>query len=402
VIAGELTPELKFREAFEMWLGRRVIEGASVGERMRKVKYISDRTERDLRQYARAAARFFDELTLAEIHAGHIREFQRARATNRLIVEDGGGRQIVKNPWDHPAGANLILKEVQLVIRIMRAAGAWSDVLDEMVELVSPDEADVRRALTPEEQRRWIAAAGSREAWRVVYWCSIVALQTTAATNEMRALRLGDIFLNQGTLQIRSEGAKNRFRIRTIPLQTQEVTWALGALIDRAKMLGASGPHCYLFPFHITSDHYDALRPMTVSGLRRAWDEVRAASGIDWLTPYGLRHSAITRMAEAGVPIQVIMSFAGHIRPAMQQHYTQISMQSKRRWAAAAWMNAEAPSYAPGVASLAPGVGIPMPIAAPAGSFNGVAPRAALAGGEAGDAPEARPARRRRGATAVR
>jgi integrase len=55
--------------------------------------------------------------------------------------------------------------------------------------------------------------------------------------------------------------------------------------------------------------------------------------GLNWLRPYDLRHTAITRMAEAGVPIHVIMSFAGHMSAKMQLHYTSISMASKREWA---------------------------------------------------------------------
>jgi hypothetical protein len=105
-------------------------------------------------------------------------------------------------------------------------------------------------------------------------------------------------------------------------------------------------PWHYVFPFH-QGQTYDPERPMTVWGLRKAWDGVRSASGIEWFEPRDLRHTAITRMAEAGVPIQVIMSFAGHISPRMQQHYTAISMQAKRRWAAAAWANADMPFQPP-------------------------------------------------------
>ena len=75
------------------------------------------------------------------------------------------------------------------------------------------------------------------------------------------------------------------------------------------------------------------------TGIYKRWSEVRKAAGVEWLRPYDLRHTAITRMAEAGVPIQVIMSFAGHMTLQMQQHYTAISMASKRSWAEAAWAN---------------------------------------------------------------
>jgi len=332
VQSEELCPGLTFREAFRIWIERRVIERAGMWT---NVRYVSERTEHDLRQYARAAGKFFNELRLSDIHAGHLREYQKARAFNRLRVAGVGDTE----PWGGPAGANLIRKEVQTVVRVLRAAGAWTAHLEECFEPVTATESNVPRAMTPDEQHRWLHVASSRAEWQLVYWWSLVALQTTAATNEMRALRLGDVFLGDApVLQIRSEGAKNKFRIRTIPLESQEVNWAMRGLLERARRLGACGPHCYLFPFHVTADRYDAARPMSVWGLRKAWDAVRSESGLDWLRVYDLRHAAITRMAEAGVPIQVIMSFAGHMSPRMQQHYTAISMQAKRGWAATVFL----------------------------------------------------------------
>jgi integrase len=319
-----LTPQMTFSAAFDAWIARRIIDHAGVWSNAR---YIAPRTERDLRQYARAAERFFGALRLEEIHAGHLREYQRARA----VCDKTAGN------WAEPAGANLIRKEVQTVLRVMRAAGAWSEAIEESHEPLQSVENDVPRAMTPDEQHRFLHLAGSRMEWRAVYCWSLVALQTTASTNELRALRLGDIFLEQGVVQIRSEGAKTKFRVRTIPLQTKEVAWALHQLVERARELGAAQPHHYLFPFHVTQKKYDVTRPMTVWGLRKPWEAIRAAANLDWLRPYDLRHTAITRMAEAGVPIQVIMSFAGHMSQRMQLHYTSISMAAKREWAARAF-----------------------------------------------------------------
>lgn len=319
-----LTPQMSFTAAFELWIQRRIIDKAGVWSNAR---YISPRTEQDLRQYAAAAAKFLGSLRLEEIHAGHLLEYQRARATCDKRAAD----------WSAPAGANLIRKEVQTVARVMRAAGAWTPHHEECWEPLQAVESDTAHALTPEEQHRWLHTAGSREEWRVVYWYSLVALQTTAATNEMRSLRIGDIFLEQGTLQIRREGAKNKFRIRMIPLQTPEVVWALSCLIDRAKEMGSAGSHHYLFPFHLHHDVYDPLKPMTVWGLRKRWEEVRQAAGLREFTPYHTRHTALTRMAEAGMPLQVAMAFAGHMSPKMQQRYIAISMAAKREWAAKTW-----------------------------------------------------------------
>jgi integrase len=334
-----LTPQMRFAEAFDIWITHKTIDYGAI---VSNARFISARGERDLRQYFRAAAKFFHSLRMDEIMVGHLREYQKARALNLIRTAAGEA-----HPWERRAGANLIRKEIAVVTRVMRAAGAWTAHHEEFFEPLKVVESDVQRALSPDEQRVWLRAAASRPQWRLVYWWSIVALQTTAATNEMRSLRRSDIFLDQGIINVRSEGAKNKHRIRTIPLSSEEVVWALDCLLKRADDMGADKPFHYLFPLHITASRYNPLEPMTVFGMRKPWDAVRREAGLEWLRMYDLRHTAITRMAEAGMPIQVIMSFAGHISPRMQQHYTQISMQAKRRWMAAAWAGAEMPFSSP-------------------------------------------------------
>jgi len=319
-----LSPQQTFREAFDTWIGHRILDHQGA---FTDARYISPRTERDLRQYARQIELFFRELPLGEIHSGHLRAYQRGRAVcDRTAAA-----------WKQPAGANLIRKEVETLIRVMKVAGAWNAELDANVQIVQLVERDVEQALTPDQQHRWLHTAAQHSKWRVVYHYSVVAFQTTAATNEMRALRVGDVDLHQGTIQIRSEGAKNKFRIRTIPLMTPQLVHALDELVQRAVRLGANGPHCYLFPRHLSRDKYDATRPMSVWGLRKMWEEVRAAAQLPEFTPYHTRHTAITRMAEAGVAIQIAMSFAGHMSPRMQQRYISIGMAAKRSAAAMAF-----------------------------------------------------------------
>jgi integrase len=45
---------------------------------------------------------------------------------------------------------------------------------------------------------------------------------------------------------------------------------------------------------------------------------------------HDLRHHCITRLAEAGVPEQTLMSIAGHVSREMLEHYSHIRMQAKR------------------------------------------------------------------------
>lgn len=330
MIFQPLSADLLFPQAFELWLSHRMIGTPDLHFHVTDASYLAPKTIRDYQACAKALSKFFGRLSLGEIHIGHLREYQLARAF--CDVEVG--------KWSRPCGANRINKEVAMLVCILRAARCWGEEQESFFQPLRTIEKDIPRAMTPEEQERFLAIAGNCKEWQFILWYSVLALQTTASTNELRALRRGDVLLAQGVLQIRREGAKNKYRIRTIPLETPEVVWALERLLDRARELGSTGPHHYLFPFAESRKHYDPLRPMSDSGLKKRWNAVRMAAGLDWLRPYDLRHAAITRMAEAGVPIQVIMSFAGHMTLRMQQHYTAISMAAKRKWARATWEEA--------------------------------------------------------------
>src|SRR5260370_20621802 len=50
----------------------------------KKSDYVSARTLKDMKEYSRALTRFFERLQLDQVHIGHIREYQRARASGEL------------------------------------------------------------------------------------------------------------------------------------------------------------------------------------------------------------------------------------------------------------------------------------------------------------------------------
>jgi integrase len=177
------------------------------------------------------------------------------------------------------------------------------------------------------EQELWLTTAKSKPKWDWVYWYSILGLRTTASTWELRTLKLQNINLEGRYIQVASANAKVKYRIRTIPL-TEDAFDAVKRLLERAQTLGASEPCHYLFPMHVAL-HYDPTRHL--SSVRWWWDEIRAASGLHNFRPYDLRHTAITRLAEAGTPIWVIMSMAGHVERKMTEHYVWISEQAKRK-----------------------------------------------------------------------
>jgi integrase len=306
----ELKPSLTFERAAEMWINSRTMAPGS------RARYISPRTLTDLQQYIRALNRKFGTVPLKKIHVGLLREYQNERSQT--------------------CGANKINQELGTLLRIMKRARAWTAKLDRCYEPLQHEEADIARAMTPEEQKKFLDVASSREEWRFVYYYALLALATSASNCEMRGLRIGDMNLYSKVLHIRREHAKNRYRIRTIPMH-DEAVWAATRLIERARTLGASSAQHRVMPFRVAPHQWDPDQPMSNSGIRKAWEAVRAAADVPWLRIHDLRHTAITRMAEAGVPIPVILSMAGHISTRMQQHYTAISEFAKRRAVQAAF-----------------------------------------------------------------
>jgi integrase len=328
-----LSAHLLFPDAFDLWIAHREVSPDAYAS---DISYLSAKTIKDYRTCAVALGKFFAKLPLNKIHPGNLTAYQNARALNILRVSGAKGVQET-HPWVKRAGANRIRKEIDLLRQILRSARLWGDEEKRSFVPLRRVENDVPRAMQPEEQDRFLRVAASKEPWQFVYWYSVLALRTTASTNELRSLRIGDVLLSQGVLQIRREGAKNKYRMRTIPLETPDVIWALERLIERAKAMGAAEPYHYLFPVQESRGKYDPTHPMSDSGLKKRWADVRSAAGLEWLRPYDLRHTAITRMAEAGTPIQIIMAFAGHMTLRMQQHYTAISMMAKRKWARSVW-----------------------------------------------------------------
>jgi integrase len=128
---------------------------------------------------------------------------------------------------------------------------------------------------------------------------------------------------------VRVQSSKNKYRTRSIPL-SDTARWAVDRLLERAKEAGSVNPHHYLMPFRL-SHTWHPDQAMTVSGIKKPWDAVRKAAGLVWFTPYGLRHTSLTRYAEAGTPISVLMSMAGHVSRKMMEHYQHISEQAKRK-----------------------------------------------------------------------
>ena len=294
-------------------------------------RFVSKRTFRDYAYYLKTLGTFFGELPLDQIHTGHIVEYQRRRSLGEGFVRRIGNRKDA--PWiPSPAGSQKINAEIGVLKRLMKMAGLWPEEgeLDTCYVPFQVVEPERQRALSPDEQDRFLVVAGSNPAWAPVWWYSLVASHLCFSSDEMRTIRIGDINLTHQIIGVNRLYGKNRYRRREIPICESGCVWALERLIERARELGGGGPQHFLFPFRAKRGVYDADRPMSETGLRKQFDAVREAAGVAWFPFNGWRHTAITRLAEAGVPIATIMQRSGHVTFEMSEHYTHISEQAHR------------------------------------------------------------------------
>jgi integrase len=342
-----ITPETPFSEAADLWLGS--IAGTidiGLGTRRR----VRENTEQGYRGNVRTLKLFFRDMPLRNIDLFLINRYEAARVAGAEPFvrfrrpQDAKERRLpdgtvvpAKGKTSCPAQPKKTNQEVIVLKHILRIGGAWSEAQDELHKPLPEEEPDIQRALSPEEQKLWLAVARSSERWHIVYYYSELAFATCMSTNEIRSLRLSDIHLDAGIINISWSGSKNCYRHRTVEIgRPGDPSWnAVEWLLARANKLGSKSDGNYLFPFRDGKETFDPTRPMTVGGLKKLWEEVRIVSGLKWFRQYDTRHTAITRLAEDGTEIATIMKMAGHISPKMTEHYTHIShrltLQAMRR-----------------------------------------------------------------------
>ena len=257
----------------------------------------------------------FGRLRVCEISVSEIREYQRERS------------KLVSNKT-----VNL---ETTVLRMILQRAGLWQRIAPEFRPL--PEKrSTVGRALSPDEEKTLFEIASAKPLWTAAYLAALVAANTTARGCELKQLRLRDVDIVKGTFTIWRKTTKTDAGQRVIPMNAN-ANWAFTQLIERAQLLGSTEPDHFLFPRFL----YKSRRSPSATALgydptqcqkswRTAWRSLTAAAGLKAFRFHDLRHHSITRLAEAGVPDQTIMSIAGHVSEDMLRHYSSIREKARR------------------------------------------------------------------------
>ena len=152
-----------------------------------------------------------------------------------------------------------------------------------------------------------------------------IALLTGMRSGEIIGLTWGQVDFQRRALTVgRAKTACGTGR--QIPMNSQLFA-VLAAHADWfTNRFGATLPEHYLFPFGKPTPS-DPSKPIT--DITGAWEALRKLAGVHCRF-HDLRHTAATKMAEAGVPECTMLALMGHMSRAMLERYSHIRMAAKR------------------------------------------------------------------------
>jgi integrase len=251
----------------------------------------------------RVLAEYFKGMAFRDITPMVIEKFKRDRLKTK--TRRGGNR--------HP---NTVNKELQLLSRVFSMAVdnelAESNPCRRVRQLKCEWQRD--RYLLPEEERQLMARLTGRYAH--LKPIVVIALNTGMRRGEILGLRWDEVDFVRNVLRVRrTKSGKERF----LPMNS-----LIRDMLLERRALDAGAVYVFGGP---------TGQPMTdiKNGFRTICQKAEIAN----FRFHDLRHTAATRMAEAGVDIRTIAEFLGHATIQMTMRYAHATDDAKRREAAA-------------------------------------------------------------------
>ena len=235
-------------------------------------------------------------------------------------------------------GPKTVNNELLVLIGVLKQAKLWKRLEEDYRPLPIPKQGP-GRALVPDEGQHLIATAQQRPAWDVALCATLLAYSSGCRSWEIKSLQLKDLMIGADppVLRIRRQNTKSDAGARDVALN-ELALWAVKRLLERAELLGASGPEHYLLPANLSKHTkendplhggrgYDPARHQT--SWSTAWENLKAAAGMMNFRFHDLRHTFITQGIEDDVPVEVMMAQVGHVSAEMTRYYTHLSNRAK-------------------------------------------------------------------------
>lgn len=293
-VEGDL---IVFRELAALYRERRVFPAEYRGGR----KVAGLRSPVPVSIYLDVLTAHFGARRVRDITHADVERFQRERL--RTPTKHGAERAI--------ASVNRELETLRAVLNFAKRQGWISRTpFEGGAPLISrASEAQRERILTREEEGRLLAACtGRRDHLRALLVC---ALDTGMRRGEMFKLRWLDVDLAAGVIRVRATTTK------TMKPRTVGVTARLRAELQALK--DASGADAGGLVFGLTNN------------CKKSFAGACKEAGVAGVRFHDLRHSAITRMIEAGMPPMQVMRISGHTQAATFARYVNVDEQAAQR-----------------------------------------------------------------------
>jgi integrase len=271
---------------------------------------VSSRMQAYWREQSRPLIKFFKDLKLKSITSLHISQYQNSRL-------------------DQGRAAKTINGEVSVLRQLLKHGRLWYRFREDYKPIPNslPSKA---RALTEEEQARLFGTAQDNADWKYAAAAATLSFFCGMRAGEIRMLKWKDIDLNIGLLEVRRSKTPAGWRTPSLNEVCKEV---LSKLKEDAERIGAADAEHYVFSWHGREQKIDPTRHMT--SWRSAWESMRLAAGLQDVCFHHGRHTAITTMAEKGLPDWVIQAQVGHVSPQMMKTYSHVRRLALNQAAAA-------------------------------------------------------------------
>jgi integrase len=249
---------------------------------------------------AKPLVAYFGRKRLSDITRFLIEQYKKARRDTL----NGRGEQ------RSPASVN---RELELLSRIFSLAIERSELESNPFKGVKklPTDNLLTRYLTPEEEDRLMAVlTGRRSHLRAIL---TLDLQTGMRRSEILSLHKDQIDFRREVIElVKTKSGKRRY----VPMNgvVREL------LLERCQQAGPTG---YLFENPKTG------RPLT--DIKNAWRSALSEAGIENLRFHDIRHTAGTRMADAGINPVTIQDVLGHEDIRTTMRYVHATDEAKRR-----------------------------------------------------------------------
>ena len=170
----------------------------------------------------------------------------------------------------------------------------------------------LRRAATECRSR-----SGNRHATRLAQFSVLALFATGLRISELTSIRLGDVSVREGSIQVRGKGDRERRVYMSGPSAVQ----TLATFVIARRRIASESDALLVHPNG---------RRVTAEHLRRVLRGLGMRAGLTRrITPHMPRHTTATQLLEAGVDIRFVQRLPGH-RIATTQIYTHVSDRALR------------------------------------------------------------------------